>query len=115
MTITFSDSLTEYGSLTDGLYNLIIGAAQISGTGGALDGNNDGIAGGDYALTGTAANKFFRLFGDQNADAAVDQNDYLVFRNALSAGPSVVFDFDASGDVNQTDYLAFRNRIGTSP
>src|SRR5262249_30412188 len=46
VTITFSGALTEYGSLVDGLYNLTIGAAQISGVGGALDGNSDGIAGG---------------------------------------------------------------------
>ncbi|MFL5331584.1 MAG: beta strand repeat-containing protein [Gemmataceae bacterium] len=115
VTITFSGALTENASLVDGLYNLIIGAAQVSGTGGALDGNSDGIAGGDYTVTGTTANKFFRLYGDQNGDATTDQTDYLVFRNALSAGPSSIFDFDNSGDVDQIDYLQFRNRIAASP
>jgi hypothetical protein len=115
VTITFSGSLTEYGSLVDGLYDVWVDAAQVSGVGGALDGNNDGIAGGSYHLVGTTANKLYRLFGDSNGDAAVDQNDYLVFRNAVAGGASVVFDFDASGDVDQTDYLAFRDRIGMSP
>ncbi|MFL5330943.1 MAG: hypothetical protein ACJ8C4_18775 [Gemmataceae bacterium] len=115
VTITVTGSLTEYGSLVDGLYDVWVDAAQVSGSGGALDGNNDGIAGGSYHLVGTTANKSYRLFGDSNGDAAVDQSDYLVFRNAVAAGASVVFDFDASGDVDQTDYLAFRERIGMSP
>ena len=66
VTITFSGSLTEFGSLIDGLYDFTISAAQVSAAGGALDGNNDGIAGGSYVVTGTTANKFFRLFGDSN-------------------------------------------------
>ncbi|MFL5330334.1 MAG: hypothetical protein ACJ8C4_15645 [Gemmataceae bacterium] len=115
VTITFSGSLTEYGSLVDGLYDVWVDAAQVSGVGGALDGNSDGVAGGSYHLVGATANKSYRLFGDSNGDAAVDQNDYLVFRDAISAGPSQVFDFDNSGDVDQSDYLAFRERIGMSP
>ncbi|MFL5328106.1 MAG: beta strand repeat-containing protein [Gemmataceae bacterium] len=117
VTITFSGSLSQSGgSLVDGLYNLIIGAAQVTNANGvALDGNNDGIAGGDYVVNGTTANKFYRLFGDTNGDGTADQTDYLVFRNALAGGPSMVFDFDASGDVDQTDYLAFRERIGAGP
>ncbi|MFL5330882.1 MAG: ribonuclease domain-containing protein [Gemmataceae bacterium] len=116
VTITFSGALTESaGSLVDGIYNFIMGAAQVTGAAGALDGNNDGIPGGDYAVTGSTANKFFRFYGDQNGDAAVDQNDYLVFRNALSGGPSTVFDFDNSGDVDQNDYLRFRQNISGSP
>ncbi|MFL5331585.1 MAG: choice-of-anchor Q domain-containing protein [Gemmataceae bacterium] len=116
VTITFSGALTESNnSLVDGLYDLIIGAAQVSSTGGALDGNNDGIPGGDYVSTGTTANKHFRFYGDQNGDAAVDQTDYLVFRNAVSGGPSQIFDFNNDGDVDQIDYLAFRNRISGGP
>ncbi|MFL5330036.1 MAG: choice-of-anchor Q domain-containing protein [Gemmataceae bacterium] len=115
VTLTFSGSLTENGSLVDGIYNLIVGAAQVSGAGGALDGNNDTIPGGDYTVTGTTANKFFRFYGDQNGDAAVDQNDYLIFRNALSGGPSTVFDFNNDGDVDQNDYLRFRQNISGSP
>ncbi|MFL5327608.1 MAG: beta strand repeat-containing protein [Gemmataceae bacterium] len=117
VTLTFSGppTLVQFGSLVDGLYDLTIGAAQISGTLGALDGNTDGIAGGDYTVVGSTANQFFRYFGDQNGDAAVDQSDYLVFRNALSAGPSTVFDFNHDGDVDQNDYLRFRQNISGSP
>ncbi|MFL5330464.1 MAG: choice-of-anchor Q domain-containing protein [Gemmataceae bacterium] len=116
VTITFGGPLTESnGSLVDGLYDFIIGAAQVSGAGGALDGNNDTIPGGDYTVTGTTANKWFRFYGDQNGDAAVDQNDYLVFRNALSGGPNTVFDFNNDGDVDQNDYLRFRQNISGAP
>ncbi|MFL5329957.1 MAG: hypothetical protein ACJ8C4_13715 [Gemmataceae bacterium] len=116
VTVTFSGSLTESaGSLIDGLYDLTIGAAQVSGSGGALDGNSDGIPGGDYSVTGTTANMHFRFFGDVDGNATVDQNDYLVFRNALSGGPSTIFDFDNSGDVDQLDYLQFRNRVAGAP
>ncbi|MFL5327604.1 MAG: choice-of-anchor Q domain-containing protein [Gemmataceae bacterium] len=115
VTLTFAGSLTEFGSLVDGIYDFIVSAAQVSAPGGALDGNVDGIPGGSYFIHGTTANKFFRLFGDQNADVTVDQTDYLVFRNALSAGASTIFDFDHSGDVDQVDYLKFRNRIAASP
>jgi hypothetical protein len=116
VTITFSGALTESNnSLVDGLYNLIIGAAQVSSSGGALDGNGDGIPGGDYVVTGTTANKYFRFYGDQNGDASVDQVDYLVFRNTIGGGPNQLFDFNNDGDVDQVDYLAFRNRIAGAP
>ncbi|MFL5330563.1 MAG: choice-of-anchor Q domain-containing protein [Gemmataceae bacterium] len=114
VTITFSGSLTEYGSLVDGLYDVWVDAAQVSGVGGALDGNNDGIAGGSYHLVGTTVNKVYRLFGDGDGNATVDQYDFPMLRNAI-AGPSVVFDFDGSGEVGQADYLAFRERIGMTP
>ncbi|MFL5328768.1 MAG: choice-of-anchor Q domain-containing protein [Gemmataceae bacterium] len=116
VTITFTGSLTDPGgSLKDGLYNLIIGAAQVSGAGGSIDGNGDGIAGGDYVVTGTTANKFYRLFGDSNGDGGIDQLDYLAYRNAIASGPNSIFDFDNNGDVDQSDYFQFRQRISTVP
>jgi hypothetical protein len=116
VTITFTGSLTDPGgSLKDGLYNFIIDAAQVSGAGGAIDGNGDGIPGGSYVIDGTTTNKFYRLFGDSNGDAAIDQLDYLAYRNAIASGPNSLFDFDNNGDVDQTDYFQFRQRISTSP
>jgi hypothetical protein len=79
-----------------------------------LNGSGGG-AGTNYSITGTTANKWFRLYGDQNADGTTDQTDYLVFRNALSAGANSVFDYQNSGDVDQVDYLEFRNRVAGDP
>jgi hypothetical protein len=70
-----------------------------------LDGNSDGGA-SDYQFN------FYRKFGDGNGDNAVDQSDYLSFRNALTL-PSFTFDYNNDGTVDQVDYLEFRNRIGT--
>ncbi|MFL5329083.1 MAG: M36 family metallopeptidase [Gemmataceae bacterium] len=115
VTITFSGTYADStGSLVDGLYNFSIDASKVSGTNGQLNGDSTG-AGTNYTVTGTTANKWFRYYGDQNADGTVDQVDYLVFRNALSNGPSSVFDFDNSTGVDQVDYLEFRNRLSGSP
>jgi glutamate synthase domain-containing protein 3 len=113
VTISFSGELTEAGSLIDGLYDLTISAAMVSVRGEAMDGNGDGTPGGEYVIQGSAKNGFYRLYGDSNGDATVDQRDYLAFRNALGRS-STVFDIDADGDVGQSDYLQFRSRIGAS-
>lgn len=116
VTITFSGSLTEFGSLVDGKYDFTIDAAQVSGVGGALDGNNDGTPGGSYFVNGTAANKFYRLFGDSNGDGVVGQTvDMLAFKNAFGFA-SPIFDFDNNGVVDQVaDFLKFKNNFGMTP
>ncbi|MFL5331188.1 MAG: reprolysin-like metallopeptidase [Gemmataceae bacterium] len=101
LTFTGPTGLVEFGSLADGNFTLTVFANQV------LDSANQPMN-ANYAVN------FHRLFGDQNGDKTVDQNDYLVFRDAVSAGPSHVFDYDNSGDVDQVDYLAFRNRIALS-
>ena len=119
VTITFSGSFTEAGgSLVDGTYDFMISAAQVSGVGGALDGNNDGTPGGSYSVTGSTANKFFRRFGDSNGSGAVDfMTDFMAFRAAFAnGGPSTVFDFDGDGDVDfLVDFIAFRSRYSSGP
>ncbi|MFL5330069.1 MAG: beta strand repeat-containing protein [Gemmataceae bacterium] len=115
VTITFTGTFADAtNSLVDGIYNFSITATKVSGTGGQLNGSGGG-ANTNYSVTGTTANKWFRYYGDQNADGTVDQTDYLVFRNALAGGPSSVFDYQNSGDVDQTDYLEFRNRLAGAP
>jgi hypothetical protein len=115
VTITFSGTYADStGSLVDGLYNFTIDASKVSGAGGQLNGSGGG-AGTNYLVTGSAANKWFRYYGDQNADGTVDQTDYLVFRNALANGANSVFDYQNSGDVDQVDYLEFRNRLAGAP
>ena len=117
VTITFSGSMTENGSLRDGVYDLTISAGVVSGVGGALDGNSDGISGGSYSVVGNTTNKFFRLFGDSDGSGSVDfLSDFIAFRNAFAnGGPSVIFDFDNSGAVDfLVDLIQFRNRFNAS-
>ncbi|MFL5328737.1 MAG: lysyl oxidase family protein [Gemmataceae bacterium] len=104
--LTFSGTSTEFGSLKDGKYTLTILANQVNTAGVAFDGNGDGVGGDNYVT------HFHRLFGDSNGDGAVDQMDYLAFRDTVGGGPNDAFDFQQNGDVNQADYLEFRNRIG---
>ena len=46
---------------------------------------NDGLPGGNYAIVGNTANKWFRLFGDANGDGRVDLIDFVAFRSALGS------------------------------
>lgn len=113
VTLTFSGEMTESGgSLVDGSYQFMISAAQVSSQGLALDGNGDGLAGGEYVVNGNKTNGFYRLFGDCNGSGSVDQCDYLALRKTL-ARPSTIFDYNADGNVDQIDFLAFRERIGS--
>ena len=80
------------------------------GLGGDLDGDNDGVPGGDYSLAGTPANGLFRLFGDSDANGTVDGNDFLAFRISFLSGDPT-FDFDASGQVDGDDFVQFRLRF----
>ncbi|MFL5329419.1 MAG: hypothetical protein ACJ8C4_10940 [Gemmataceae bacterium] len=112
VTLMFNGALSEFGSLADGRYTLTVFSSAAQNMGVSLDGDNDGVPGGDYVLMGdTATNHLFRLYGDSNGDGSVDQTDYLAFRNAISTN-SDIFDFDGLNGVDQADYLQFRNRIG---
>jgi hypothetical protein len=104
---TFVDATA---SLQDGIYNFSIVASQVSGAAGNLNGSGYG-AGSNYSIAGSYANKWFRFYGDYNADGNVDQVDYLKFRDALAGGPNRIFDFDNNGEVDQVDYLRFKQNI----
>ncbi|MFL5330803.1 MAG: hypothetical protein ACJ8C4_18040 [Gemmataceae bacterium] len=112
VTLTFPSGAPNYGSLADGAYSLSVLASQVTSPLGALDGNGDGVIspGGENYLT--PASMIFCLFGDGNADRTVDQNDYLLFRNAVAGGPNMTYDSNQDNDVDQSDYLRFRNNIG---
>jgi len=76
-----------------------------------LDGNNDGVAGGDYVLAGNTANKLFRLFGDADGNGIVNSVDFASFRSAFGLGTSI-FDFNNDGQTNSNDFAEFRKRFG---
>ena len=77
--------------------------------------NNDAIAGGNYVVVGTTANKYFRYFGDSDGNGALDQDpEFIAFRNGFGS-PSTIFDFDDDGSVDQDDFIKFRNNFGGAP
>ncbi|MFL5328299.1 MAG: hypothetical protein ACJ8C4_05250 [Gemmataceae bacterium] len=112
VTLTFAPGSPNFGSLPAGAYTLKVIGGQITSPLGGLDGNGDGVVapGGETYFTPDAM--IFCLFGDGNGDRTVDQNDYLIFRNAVAGGPNITYDSNQDGDVDQTDYLIFRNNIG---
>jgi hypothetical protein len=109
--LSFGGPLTEFGSLVDGNYRLTILASQVSGNGQPLDGDANGVAGGDFTLD------FFRLFGDVNGDKAVDGLDLTMFRNTFgsvqgNASYLSFLDFNGDGAIDGADLTQFRNRFG---
>jgi hypothetical protein len=112
VTLTFAGASVVNGSLQDGNYLLTIDAAGVRDANGLrLDGDGDGLAGGD------AASAFFRLFGDGNGDGKVDNYDLGLFRStygkrAGDAGFLAYFDYDGGGVVDLSDYNQFRLRYG---
>jgi hypothetical protein len=105
MKLTFP---TYAAGLPDGNYELKVLANQVHDIfGRPLDGNGDGTPGDDLVW------HFHRLLGDFNGDSTVNNQDYLLFRNAIATSQSV-FNLDGTGEVDQNDYLIFRNTIGNS-
>ncbi|MFL5327511.1 MAG: hypothetical protein ACJ8C4_01240, partial [Gemmataceae bacterium] len=114
VTITFAGALADAtASLIDGFYNFSIDASNVVGPGGALDGGAG--SGSNYTVSGNTTNKWYRLFGDVNADGTVDQSDYLLTAGLVSGGPNTIIDYNNDGDTDQNDYLEFRKRIAMAP
>lgn len=112
VTLTFTGGPVDFGSLADGRYTLTVFSSQVSNANGALDGNDDGVAGGNYLLVGTPVNGLFRLFGDANGSGSVTAADFNAFRLVYgTAGPSI-FDFNGDNQVTASDFNQFRTRYG---
>ena len=113
-TLTFSGAFTQNGSLADGNYDLTIDATKAHSAGDvALDGDGDGLAGGDYVFGAEEADAFFRLFGDLDGSRFVGNNDYAAFRTRFArplAMPATIpqFDSDNSAFIGNNDYALFR-------
>lgn len=114
VTLTFSGAfVNSAGSLEDGNYQLTVFGDQVTGSGGAFDGDNDGVAGGDFVFGDNATDNFFRFFGDSNGDRIVSAVDLFGFRrtwlqDSSDAGYDSQFDYDANGVVSAADLLQFR-------
>jgi putative intracellular protease/amidase len=112
--VTFaSQTLAPGGSLGDGNYRLTIRADRIRNLAGvALDGDRDGVAGGN------ARDNFFRLFGDSDGDRDVDAADRDRFRawrkkSEAGVGYHYMFDADVDRDIDAADATEFYARYGT--
>ena len=114
VTLTFFGRGARTGRLPDGGYVLTIDGEQIvDGSGQAVDGDRDGMSGGDWVDT------FFRLYGDSDGDGDVDEIDRAVFRSVRGTrrgdpGYLPFLDFDGDGRINKKDARQFRRRLGRS-
>jgi Arylsulfotransferase (ASST) len=112
--LTFAGTEFVGGSLADGSYTLTVRADHVHDRWGReLDGDGDGVLGGDRV------DGFFRLFGDSDGDGDVDGQDRDQFRSAFGTKAGEVgylwyFDFDGDGDVDGHDNGQFNRRFGQS-
>jgi len=96
-----------------GYYTLTLAAEEITNAAGfALDGDGDGIPGGDCRLAIMVA-----LPGDAGRDGKVDFLDYLALKKSLGTSSGASWadgDFDGDGDVDRDDFARLRTGFGKS-
>jgi hypothetical protein len=135
VTLTFSGAETDaisalnggIPSLADGRYQLTVFGSAVSDAalGWALDGNADGLPGGDYVsptdtLGGGAGQLLlYRLFGDVTGDGIVGPQDLGLIRAAYnsSVGSALYLsylDADNSGTIDPADLGQFRTRFNAT-
>jgi tartrate-resistant acid phosphatase type 5 len=114
-------------SVADGRYQLSILDGAVTGAGGvALDGDNDGTAGGAYQSPADTAGSgagyrfgLYRLFGDVNGDGTDDAFDAGAVRvafNSFGPNPPYLAYLDANNDgtIDAVDVGQFRVRFNTN-
>jgi subtilase family serine protease len=111
-------------SLADGRYVLTVLSGSIADVNGAaLDGDGDGVAGGDYVSPpdtyGGTGLRLYRLFGDVNGDGVVDATDVGQLKstfNRNSSDPLYLWylDADNSGAVDASDIGQFKTRFNVN-
>jgi hypothetical protein len=119
VTLTFSGAGISGGSLADGNYRITALSSRIRSTVGAiaLDGDNNGSAGGDFIEGESATDNFFRLFGDSDGNGVmnpVETNRYRATVGRSTGDPAfnALFDFDGNGSITPADTNQFRQRVG---
>ncbi len=95
--VSFSGSDIVGGSLPDGVYNLTVHAADVSG----------------ITLGSDVVYAFHRLFGDINGDKTVDSTDNAALSAAIS-NYDPAFDYNADGAVTAIDNLQLKHRLGVT-
>lgn len=112
-------SVTDFGSLDDGIYELSVNASLVTYFGVELDGDGNGTAGDPYVFGDNAEiDKFFRKYGDHNGNDVVDLLDFAAFRQTFgkSLNDSGYLDgLDSDGDntIGLLDFAKFRQNFGT--
>jgi hypothetical protein len=110
--VTFTGPGVINGSLPDGSYTVTVRGDRVhDGWGRALDGDGDGLLGGDRT------DAFFRLFGDADGDGRVDDNDWAAFSSTLglqAGDPGFLpyFDYNGDGRIDDADAAQFWARYG---
>ena len=116
-TLAFSGDQTEHGSLKDGEYQLTIRDDKVRDnvTGATLDGNGEGLTGGDYLSGSRLADNFFRKFGDSDSDRNTDGLGLLRLKQSHLTLSNLKwhFDFNSDEDTDGLDLLGFKQRYLT--
>lgn len=102
--VTFAGTAILAGSLADGSYVLTVNAASVTNAAG-------------LAMAANTSYAFYRLFGDIDANRAVNFNDFLVLQNAFGTNStSAQFPAGLDGDGNDlidfNDFLLLQNNFG---
>ena len=112
----FTGPETEFGSLRDGRFKLTAFATQISAGGQPIDGDANGMPGGDFIFDDTQG--LFRYFGDANGDRRVDIADFGLFSTSYGLhtgqpGFLAYFDYNNDGTIDIADFGQFAIRMFT--
>ncbi|TWU51875.1 choice-of-anchor Q domain-containing protein [Rubripirellula reticaptiva] len=105
-------------SLVDGNYELSVDPNKVSraGTSVRLDGDGNGLQGGDYGIGTLESDNFFAHFGDTSGDRIVGVPEYgqfiqTFFKPTNDAAFNDLYDFDGDGVVGIPDYGQFIQRF----
>ncbi|MFT5523833.1 MAG: hypothetical protein ACI9HK_001782 [Pirellulaceae bacterium] len=104
--------------LSEGVYQLEIGATVVDEAGNPLDGNGDGFGGDAWSITGNSENRLYRLRSDFNADTGVSVFDFSTFSYWFGqpAGPGMTApayaDMNLDGGVSVFDFTLFADNFG---
>ncbi len=116
--LAFAGTGVINGSLADGNYRLTIVANAVSQDGVPLDGDGNGIGGGNWVRGESEVDNLFRYFGDWDGNRLISGVDLGRFRRANGTIQSDVeynplFDFNGDGFISGLDLGQFRIRNGT--
>lgn len=109
-------SITSFGSLINGNYELQIDATLVTSQGVQLDGDGDSDAGGHHVFG--AVDGLFRKYGDVSGDNTVGLTDFASFRQTFgTTSGDIGFRSELDGNDDDTiglsDFAIFRQGFGT--